>query len=574
MTDYLTNNGFGYEGSGDDIAKSLAAASGWTVSAVPGNVGNDQATNNSSGFSALPGGWRDWEGPFENIGKWGSWFTSSESDASNALYRLVSYSRSGMTKGPVGKIAGLSVRCIRDQSTAIPEAFPGIASEHQVYIIGGDTLHVRKIDDKYVWEGDIILTKEQLTPGDGKSAGINSSIRRWFCTVYFKINSNVEHRRKSILDAIDHVESSTSVDFMELTDPETNIKNYVEFVWDDATCASNLGMTIGKQYIWVPDWAEKGTIIHEIGHTIGLIHEHSRSNRDKYVKVLYNNIQPDPTDPNFIKVNFDKIATEYLSPEFDFESIMLYHSYEFSKGYPNYPTILRKEGGYLDPSRNSLTPDDIELINEIYKPDTVKDIDGNIYSTITIGKQIWMKENLRTTRYNDGESIPLFPFYLGYLEADDVTFPFRWVGRYGGIYNFYTVSTGKLCPKGWHVPTLEEFEWLIDTLGGEEIAGAPLKEVGTIHWQDPNYATNETCFTALPECSIMPSGYFVDSGVNGSFWTSTVGDYIDVDETWGEEYGQPAYQLWMRFNWTEAYLVLYVKSFLDSVRCIKDQEAP
>ncbi len=566
MTDYLTNNGFGYEGSGNDIAKSMAA-SGWSNSSTPGHVGNDQASNNSSGFSALPGGWRDWEGPFQYMGKGGLWFTSSEKDDANAWYRMIYYNMSDVTRGSVGKIGGLAVRCIRDQSMAIPEAYPGISGEHKVYIIGGDTLHVRKIDDKYIWEGDIVLTEEQLTSGEGKGAGINSFIRRWFCTVYYKINSNQEYRRASILAAIDHVKSSTSVDFAEWTDPEMKVQNYVEFVWDDSSNMSDLGMIGGRQCIWLTDRAVKGTIIHEIGHTIGLIHEHSRSDRDKYVKVLYNNIQPFPKDPYFLTNNFDTITTRYISPNFDFESIMLYHSYAFSKGYPNYPTILKKEGGFLNPSQNSLTPADIELINEIYKTDTVKDINGNIYSTITIGKQIWMKEDLKTTRFNDGESIPWYIVNMMWTDPLQLTPRYYPGSRGGGTYNFFAVNTGKLCPTGWHVPTYGEFKWLIDTLGGEENAGVALMMTGLTNHV---YATNETCFTAYPEWNYNWWG--ADYGC-GIYWTTSESDIFDEYGYWKEFL---SYALHVSYNCesSEARIIPKPKPYLYQVRCIKNQPAP
>ncbi len=68
LTDFLTNNGYGYEGSGNDIAKSLAATSGWTINTIPGNVGTDQASNNQSGFTGLPGGYRLGSGAFTHLG--------------------------------------------------------------------------------------------------------------------------------------------------------------------------------------------------------------------------------------------------------------------------------------------------------------------------------------------------------------------------------------------------------------------------------------------------------------------------------------------------------------------------
>jgi hypothetical protein len=105
----------------------------------------------------------------------------------------------------------------------------------------------------------------------------------------------------------------------------------------------------------------------------------------------------------------------------------------------------------------------------------VKDIDGNVYDTVTVGTQTWMVENLKTTRYNDGTAIPLVtksvawetlstPGYCWY-NNDESTYK----APYGALYNWYTVNTGKLCPTGWHVPGDSEWIVLIDFLGGPEL---------------------------------------------------------------------------------------------------------
>lgn len=110
------------------------------------------------------------------------------------------------------------------------------------------------------------------------------------------------------------------------------------------------------------------------------------------------------------------------------------------------------------------------------------DIDGNEYHTIEIDTIVWMAENLKTTRYNDGTTIP------------HVTDPVEWAGLdtpalcfygnedyynkniYGGLYNWYAVNSGKLCPSGWHVPTDDEWNALTGFLGGESVAGSKLKD--------------------------------------------------------------------------------------------------
>jgi uncharacterized protein (TIGR02145 family) len=89
------------------------------------------------------------------------------------------------------------------------------------------------------------------------------------------------------------------------------------------------------------------------------------------------------------------------------------------------------------------------------------------------------------------------------------------------LYNWYTVNTNKLCPRGWHIPADAEWRTLITYLGGESIAGDKLKEKGTTHWNSPNMgATNETNFTALPGGYRYTDGTFDDIGDTGYWWNS------------------------------------------------------
>ncbi len=116
LTIFLSNNGYGYGGSGSDIGKSMASTFGWTSSGTAGNIGNDQATNNSSGFAGLPGGYRNYNGTFEDIGNYGYWWCSSEdeSDPNYAWHHYLNYSSEGVTSNPDYKEYGYSVRCLRD----------------------------------------------------------------------------------------------------------------------------------------------------------------------------------------------------------------------------------------------------------------------------------------------------------------------------------------------------------------------------------------------------------------------------------------------------------------------------
>jgi uncharacterized protein (TIGR02145 family) len=199
---------------------------------------------------------------------------------------------------------------------------------------------------------------------------------------------------------------------------------------------------------------------------------------------------------------------------------------------------------------------------------TVMDYDGNVYHTVVIGTQTWMVENLKTTHYNDGETITL-------IEDDNVlwTSPgdagaYCWYNNdestykdtYGALYNCHAVERGKLCPLGWHVPTMEEWAVLTDYLGGSGIAGGPLKEEGTAHWNSPNTgATNTTGFTALAggyRTNYM-EGNFHDLGIQGVWWSSK------TDVFWG---------WFVQAQYNETVLgTYYTNKYCGfSVRCIKD----
>jgi uncharacterized protein (TIGR02145 family) len=158
---------------------------------------------------------------------------------------------------------------------------------------------------------------------------------------------------------------------------------------------------------------------------------------------------------------------------------------------------------------------------------TVKDIDGYVYKTVTIGTQTWMAENLKTTKFNDGTSIPLVLIYDEWQALS--TSGFSWYennstskNSYGALYNWYALNTGKLCPVGWHAPSDSEWSALTNYYGVEEIAGGKLKEKGTTHWQDPNGgAVNEDGFTALPGGHRGFNGGYGDQGDFGYWWSST-----------------------------------------------------
>jgi uncharacterized protein (TIGR02145 family) len=160
---------------------------------------------------------------------------------------------------------------------------------------------------------------------------------------------------------------------------------------------------------------------------------------------------------------------------------------------------------------------------------TVTDIDGNIYNTVNIGSQKWMKENLKTTHYNNGDSIgTTYPATYNYMSESTPKYQWAYNGKdslatiYGRLYTWYAATDNRnVCPTGWHLPSYSEFKTLIDYLGGGMVAHGKLKETGTVHWQSPNAdATNESGFTGLPGGSHWES-IFLDMGICGHYWSAS-----------------------------------------------------
>ena len=195
---------------------------------------------------------------------------------------------------------------------------------------------------------------------------------------------------------------------------------------------------------------------------------------------------------------------------------------------------------------------------------TVTDIQGNVYRTVKIGKQEWMAENLKATKFNDNSDIPMVtdnaawsllatPAYCWYKNLSELK-------PYGALYNWYAVNSGKLAPAGWHIPTDAEWDTLVQFLGGKAIAGGKLKEQGMSHWLADNIgATDEFAFTGVPAGCRRYTGVYNYQTTNGYMWSSTPSDQKDSSWGWGISYGDDS-----------ADRISYKNTFGFSIRCVKD----
>ena len=453
--------------------------------------------------------------------------------------------------------------------------FSDVAGEEVIITYDGMELACKRVGDLYIFQDDIVFTADQVEQGAGlKGTGITAETYYWeFATVYYSIEDGFPEVDR-IHAAIAHWEENTSMSFVERTVED----NYVEFVESDGT-ASRLGMVGGKQKIRVADWATAGNVIHEIGHAVGLYHEHSKPNRDDYILILPENFAPG------VSRNFYKLDQALFTEGFDFASIMLYSSLAGSGN--GQPCITRLDGTNYEAQREYLSPSDIEIIKRMYEDfdcfdclrGQVTDIDVNTYATVKIGDQWWMAENLATTRLNDGTAI---------LELSDNS---SWISNtsgaycwyendqesykqsYGALYNYYIVENDKLCPDGWHVPY--DFEWqeLEQFLGMSESEsaefgrrgtdeGGKLKAEGNTNWYEPNTgATNESGFTALPGgYRYYSDGDFYELGSAGYFWGVELMENGDVRPVY-RELGSSHSAIARQRPWEESGY---------SVRCIRD----
>jgi uncharacterized protein (TIGR02145 family)/uncharacterized repeat protein (TIGR02543 family) len=190
----------------------------------------------------------------------------------------------------------------------------------------------------------------------------------------------------------------------------------------------------------------------------------------------------------------------------------------------------------------------------VYANWLIKDIDGNIYTEVTIGSQTWMVENLKTTKYNDGTAIPLVADSASWVSTASEAYcwfnnDMNTYKNFGAIYKWFTVNTGKLAPAGWHVPTDMEWDnlqnYMINngfnwdgTRQGNKIAKS-LAAKST--WAtDPTagapgnglYTNNSSGFSALGTGYRDIEGYFGSKDTNACWWSSTMNNAENAGSRW------------------------------------------
>ena len=463
---------------------------------------------NEMGFTALPGGWHSWDGTFKSLGSIGFWQTASEYNTMNAYIQGMYYNYSNVLRTYGGKKGGFSVRCLKISVPRVittPIAIIGTATATaggNVISDGGAT-----VTEKGIYYG---LAQNPVTTGTKVQSGSGEGI--------FEIS------------------------LKELTPDKTyHVMAYA---------TNSLGTSYGNEEIFMtlplvlPDI--NTAAITSITQTSAI--SGGDISYDGGAEITARGVcwgtSPDPTTNGFH--TSDGVGSgNFVS---NLTGLIVNTKY-FVRSYAT-NTIGTQYGNEICFATSG-------------KSGTLSDADGNTYSTIIIGTQIWMAENLKTTKYNDNTSISnvtddaawvalTSPAYCWY-NNDAATYK----APYGALYNWYTVNTGKLCPTGWHVPSEPEFRVFDAYLCSVNAAGK-VKEAGTTHWNTPNAgATNETGWTGLP------------GGMRYSVF--------DLVGNWG------CYQSTMDYSATHSgFMILYNdQNYMDgdwykkqcgfSVRCLKDE---
>jgi hypothetical protein len=214
-----------------------------------------------------------------------------------------------------------------------------------------------RIDSLYVVDGDIVISEDQLADYLDVKSGYKKTHYWSNNTIYYTYAPGFT-KASTASSAISTLESQTSLHFVY----GANSNGYIEFCDGSSTYSTATGKTGNKQQIFLKPTCSSGSAMHEIGHAIGLIHEHRRPDRNAHVVVYDNNII-ETEKPQFTLMSTNEAV---CVGDFDLSSIMMYSSMAFSKN--GNPTILTTEGAAFNSQRDSLSSGDLVGISAIYGP--------------------------------------------------------------------------------------------------------------------------------------------------------------------------------------------------------------
>ena len=201
--------------------------------------------------------------------------------------------------------------------------------------------------------------------------------------------------------------------------------------------------------------------------------------------------------------------------------------------------------------------------------DTVEDVEGNIYHTVKIGDQVWLAENLRTTKFQDGSKIK-----TAFIPNDDE----KNLLKYGRLYDWQDVAdTRNICPVGWRVASDDDWKELEKTIGMSE------EELDKIGWRGQNdigvtlkEVQADTMFKKLDQSQVNRYNFFVrPAGIKWKYWYFVQGMYAEFwtgsEATKVEAYNRTFAHSWWNWHKGEIYRSSLAKTYMFSVRCVRSE---
>ena len=247
------------------------------------------------------------------------------------------------------------------ETLAPEEAYPGHTGNFESLIVNGEKVSAMHVEDEYVLEGDMLISQRMVRPSaDGRTEAVGVVGLRWpNGVVYYDVAPDMPKvNRARISSAIRYWNENTNLRF----EWRTNQDNYVVFEPGEG-CSADVGMIGGRQVIKLAPECSYGNTLHEIGHCIGLFHEHTRLNRDRYINIIFENVE-EGAENNFIRADIRTSDVKDWAGQINFGSIMMYPSTAFSKN--GKPTIVRRDGNGYAAQRERLTSVDIMGVNYMY----------------------------------------------------------------------------------------------------------------------------------------------------------------------------------------------------------------
>ena len=575
------------------------------------NSPNTGATN-SSGFTALPGGYRKTSGSFSGQGSYGFWWSSSAIDASNAWYRYLGHNFAKVDRNNSSKSYGYSVRCIKGiyLSLLLNNAEAGTVSGAGQYLEDDQVNISAEANEGWYFvnwtdeenlevstvpifvfvmpDDNVILTANfesiptyslnlEVNPNDagiasgagqhfeGKQVSVSVEANNGWGFVNWMDDNNLEvSTDASFIYSMPAGEATLTANFESLPTYSLNL----EVNPNDAGIVSGTGLYFKDDQVnitaeanvgwYFVKWTDEENL--EVSANASFVYtmpDNDATLTANFEPIYSLNIEVNPTGAGTVSG-----AGQYLQGE------QVNITAEINEGwnFVNWTDEENLEVSVDDSFVYTMPDNEVTLTAYFvlipYGDPLIDSRDGQTYNTVQIGEQCWMAENLAYLPEVSPSSQGYwdYPFYYVYnYQGSDVTVAKATINyqTYGVLYNW--PASLDACPEGWHLPSDTEWTVLTDYLGGEDVAGGKMKETGTAHWNFPNTgATNSSGFTALPGGWREDGWAFCYVGYNVGFWSST------ESSTSGAWYRD------LRYNNGSAIRGASSMDFGFSVRCVRD----